>query len=450
MRSRSPEVMFFFVSLLPIVAHGFLSGQNPETLAPATPRRPVPRSASPSGVDEGVQELDDWRAFRAKLECAGLDAAAREEFREGDGSDGWVHALAAPEAGGLLLALPFSATLCHASSPWRADVERFLDAARTRRRMVAARALAKFAPSTGARRLRGDDPLTAREERQRRSDARLWADREARRIRETPVHARSPRDRSFLDDRALALERARDVVLVLALDGDGGGSGLRLGYQDRCAPWGSRRRSAALYAALETDSGGFPDFHEFHAAFGSDVAVFLGGRGKRDSDWEGQDDVAVFISQSGKGTASNGDLDWEGVTWQGDALLLHATPGLDGATELSPGCGIYRGGAAAAARLVTRGEADASDFAFFVGRYDFGPGELRGAAGDGLYQPAACAGKVIFGETRRDDATLWRDLMQALGGASADVEELVRDVRLPRARVDERPAAPDEFIFGDS
>ena len=85
------------------------------------------------------------------------------------------------------------------------------------------------------------------------------------------------------------------------------------------------------------------DFHEFHAAFGSDVAVYIGSRGA-------------------------GDSDWEGINWQGEALLLHARPGLAGAAELSPGCGIYRGGAAAAASLVARGDADAAEFAFFVPR----------------------------------------------------------------------------------
>ena len=98
----------------------------------------------------------------------------------------------------------------------------------------------------------------------------------AAKARETRDAARSEKDLRFLADRASAIARARDVVLVLSADGDGGGAGLLLGRQDKCAPWGSRRRSAALYAFLEADDGGLADFHEFHAAFGSDVAAVTG------------------------------------------------------------------------------------------------------------------------------------------------------------------------------
>ena len=366
------------------------------------------RRATPSGVEEKETPELDWRAFRAKLEGAGLDAADREAWdRDASTRGGWIHALPDPEAGGLLLALPFSATLIHAASPWRDDVLRFS----TRRRMADARGAADGPRRPSRRGLRGD--------------ARRYADSEAQRIAATPFEDRTEKDLRFLADRASAIARARDVVLVLSADGDGGGAGLRLGRQDKCAPWGSRRRSAALYAFLEADDGGLADFHEFHAAFGSDVAVYIGSRGA-------------------------GDSDWEGINWQGEALLLHARPGLAGAAELSPGCGIYRGGAAAAASMVARGDADAAEFAFFVGRCDFGPGELARAARDGLYQPAACAGGLLLGEAKVDDASIWRDLMRALGGASADVEALVRGARLPRAADDGGPARPDELEFGDS
>ena len=90
---------------------------------------------------------------------------------------------------------------------------------------------------------------------------------------------------------------------------------------------------------------------------------------------------------------------------------------LGGASEL--GCGLYRGGAAAAARLVANGEADAAEFSFFVGLYDFGPGELREAVDAGLYQPAACASAQVLG-----GANAWHDLMRKLGGANADIEML--------------------------
>jgi len=402
----------FILSLL-YASHAFIWTTSAPSPVPNRPTsRPAPRPASPAGVEHEIQERD-WRAFRAKLEGAGLDADAREAWSRG--RSGWVHSLAAPEAGGLLLALPFSATLCHAASPYRNEVLRYSARRRMALGLPKAASLAKE---------RGDDP-TAWKEDQYRRDARLYADAETRRVVATPRDERTERDRRFMEDRVEAMERARDVVLVLSLDDNGGGVGLRLGLQDRCAPWGSRRRSAALYAALEIDGGGYPDFHEFDEAFGSDVAVFLGGRGL-------------------------GDPDWEGVGWQGEAILLHARPGLDGATEIQTGCGIYRGGAAAAARLVADGQATTREFAFFVGRYEFGPGALRDAVRDGLYEPAACASSLLLGEAKLDDASLWRDLMRALGGTSAAVEALVRGVRLPSrfSRVDD--LGPDDCIFGDS
>ena len=81
--------------------------------------------------------------------------------------------------------------------------------------------------------------------------------------------------------------------MVLVLDDEG--ACVRLGRQDRGAPWGSRRRSAALFAALECD-GHFPDFHDFQAAFGDEVTVYTGSREVED---------------------------WEGVAWSGEALMLH-------------------------------------------------------------------------------------------------------------------------------
>ena len=57
---------------------------------------------------------------------------------------------------------------------------------------------------------------------------------------------------------------------------------------------------------------------------------------------------------------------------------------------------------------------------------------------------------MVLGEAKVDDASIWRDLMRALGGASADVEALVRGARLPRAADDGGPARPDELEFGDS
>ena len=200
-------------------------------IAPRPTSRPVPRPASPITDQETSIDLD-WRSFRAKLEATGLDANAREAWAD----ESWAHALPRPEAGGLLLALPFSATLCHAKSPWFRDVRRFA----SKKRFAAARALGV--------------PMKKRcyedGDRRHRTLARQFATIELRRVAETPVHARTLKDRQFLNERDEAIRRARDVVLVL----DDEGACIRLGRQDRGAPWGSRRRSAALFAALECDA----------------------------------------------------------------------------------------------------------------------------------------------------------------------------------------------------
>ena len=362
-------------------------------IAPRPTSRPVPRPASPITDQETSIDVD-WRSFRAKLEATGLDATAREQWAD----ESWAHALPRPEAGGLLLALPFSATLCHAKSPWFRDVRRFA----SKKRFAAARALG--VPMKKRNYADGD--------RRHRTLARQFATIELRRVAETPVHARTLKDRQFLNERDEAIRRARDVVLVL----DDEGACIRLGRQDRGAPWGSRRRSAALFAALECD-GHFPDFHDFQAAFGDEVTVYTGSREVED---------------------------WEGVAWSGEALVLH-TRDLEGSTELAPGCGIYRGGAAHAARLVCNGEADAAEFAFFVGRYEFAEGELRTAVDAGLYQPAACSSAQVLGNER--DASLWHSLMRKLGGSSADIEMLAP--KLPVCSSD-TVDGPDECLFGDS
>jgi hypothetical protein len=112
------------------------------------------------------------------------------------------------------------------------------------------------------------------------------------------------------------------------------------------------------------------------------------------------------------------------------------------------GKGYFVGHALAAcadAPTVANGDADAAEFSFFVGLYEFGPGGLRDAVGAGLYQPAACASALVLGDL--GEASLWHDLMRKLGGANADIEMLAP--KLPVCR--NMPVhVPDESTFGDS
>ena len=104
-------------------------------------------------------------------------------------------------------------------------------------------------------------------------------------------------------------------------------------------------------------------------------------------------------------------------------LWSTACGGLAGARELAPGCGVFVGGAAAAAKLVASGEADADDFAFFVGCYEWAPGELSRHVAAGVHDSVACADTVTLAAARHADRaqTLWHELMFALGGRHRDV-----------------------------
>ena len=89
--------------------------------------------------------------------------------------------------------------------------------------------------------------------------------------------------------------------------------------------------------------------------------------------------------------------DWEGVAWSGEAVLLHAGP-RRGSTELAPGCGIYRGGAAHAARLYVTARPTRRSSPF-RGALRVRRGELV-AVDCGLYQPAACSSAQVLGNER--------------------------------------------------
>ena len=103
--------------------------------------------------------------------------------------------------------------------------------------------------------------------------------------------------------------------------------------------------------------------------------------------------------------------------------MIHGVAGLAGARELAPGCGVFIGGAADAAERVAAGQHDSQEFAFFVGRYEWAPGELSRHVAAGVHDSVACADTVTLAAARHADRaqTLWHELMFALGGRHRDV-----------------------------
>ena len=146
--------------------------------------------------------------------------------------------------------------------------------------------------------------------------------------------------------------------------------------------------------ALESDGGAKVTTDAFDGAFGKTIAAYVGKPAAREG-----------------GSANK-------------AMVVHGLDDVDGAQELAPNLGIYRGGAAAAAERVREGTAEPLDFRFFIGRYEWGPGELAKDVRDGVYRPAACSRGVALKQCLGLPKPLWHEVMDMLGGSSADVSAL--------------------------
>ena len=129
---------------------------------------------------------------------------------------------------------------------------------------------------------------------------------------------------------------------------------------------------------------------------------------------------------------------------------------LEGAKEIAPGTGIYTGGIKAACASVRRSgerkkrealfqlpgmyekvlraakatgmrppaeglpETDVLDYRLFVGRRQWGPGELEKEVARGLWQPAACARPVALKQCLALPKPLWHEVMELVGGDCAE------------------------------
>ena len=165
-------------------------------------------------------------------------------------------------------------------------------------------------------------------------------------------------DRQLLDMHQRYLGSWQEVVLVIKDDADGA---VGVVLNRPAATEGAPHLSRALVEALESDGGAKVTTDAFDGAFGKTIAAYVGKPAAREG-----------------GSANK-------------AMVVHGLDDVEGARELAPNLGIYRGGAAAAAERVQAGTAEPLDFRFFIGRYEWGPGELAKDVRDGVYRPAACS-----------------------------------------------------------
>jgi hypothetical protein len=100
------------------------------------------------------------------------------------------------------------------------------------------------------------------------------------------------------------------------------------------------------------------------------------------------------------------------------ALLVHGISDLEGATELAPETGIYRGGLPAAVERVLDGSLQPLDFRFFIGRQIYDPKRAEQAGGtttllekvrEGAYKPVACARSVALKQCLGLPKPLWHE-----------------------------------------
>eukprot|EP00521_Asterionellopsis_glacialis_P006257 CAMPEP_0195281968 /NCGR_PEP_ID=MMETSP0707-20130614/1058_1 /TAXON_ID=33640 /ORGANISM="Asterionellopsis glacialis, Strain CCMP134" /LENGTH=525 /DNA_ID=CAMNT_0040340913 /DNA_START=77 /DNA_END=1654 /DNA_ORIENTATION=- len=106
------------------------------------------------------------------------------------------------------------------------------------------------------------------------------------------------------------------------------------------------------------------------------------------------------------------------------AILIHGIRDLPGATEISPGANIYRGGLEAAIDGVLAGTYDPLDFRFFIGRHMYTDNELDVAVHLGKYQPIACARSVALKQCISLPKPLWHEVLELCGGDLNDVSAL--------------------------
>jgi len=119
----------------------------------------------------------------------------------------------------------------------------------------------------------------------------------------------------------------------------------------------------------------------------------------------------------------NNVLYFGGDVGDGEIAFLHPHPGVHGCTEVRSG--VFAGAMAdrdaieSAAELVLRGEAQASDFKFFVRFAGWHPGQVERECASGIWHPLACARSLALKPMIKLPKPLWREVLELCGGDHA-------------------------------
>ncbi len=106
------------------------------------------------------------------------------------------------------------------------------------------------------------------------------------------------------------------------------------------------------------------------------------------------------------------------------AVVIHGIADLEGATEISPGIGIYMGGLEAAIDGVLDGRYKPLDFRFFVGCNIYEKGELDSSILLNKWQPIACARSLALKQCIQLPKPLWHEVMELCGGELREISQL--------------------------
>mmetsp|Transcript_11690 Transcript_11690/g.14527 ORF Transcript_11690/g.14527 Transcript_11690/m.14527 type:complete len:253 (+) Transcript_11690:50-808(+) len=106
------------------------------------------------------------------------------------------------------------------------------------------------------------------------------------------------------------------------------------------------------------------------------------------------------------------------------AMLVHGIKDLEGAVEISPGCGVYKGGLEAAITGVLKGVYKPLDFRFFLGRHRYTNFQLDKKVALGKYQPVACTRTLALKQCIGLPKPLWHEVLELCGGELKEISSL--------------------------
>ncbi|KAJ8603103.1 hypothetical protein CTAYLR_006694 [Chrysophaeum taylorii] len=340
------------------------TGQAGRAAARARPKRKTLANASPENLELAKSQSPDLA----------------DEL-----TGSWAHPVGAAEVGGLLLRLPLELQLVVARETyWGKRLRQFAASEESRRLMR------EGTPASTKVFDNGDESETPFHEMLLYRVAGRFIKFELERIaRKGKV---DDAGRLVIDPRDY-IDSWQEVVLVLDHDSRTGSRGVALNRP--AATRSNSRLSAALVEALKREETDIPAVDDFHGAFGDRIAAYVGCPASR-----------------APAKAPDG------------AVLVHGVGDLQGAVELAPGLGIYRGGSKAAVDRIINNQSDQLDFRFFIGTYKWAAGDLDRAIQNGIYRPAACSRALALKQCLNLPTPLWHEVMTMLGGNSEEIARL--------------------------